>query len=310
MGKIKIVYLTGYGKSGATLIGRHLGSSKEAFFVGELKYFWNRGLLKNYECTCGKKVDSCNIWKKVIDEYLEFFPSIDKESISNEFREFEKLKNYFKLKKIEKNNSDNTLKLLLDKYLEHNEKLYEIIAKVSGKNVLVDISRIPGRLLALSFSKKIELYPVYLMRDPRGVLNSFVQADNRYYGENRHSILKQLITWNANTFFSIKHIKKLSPVKFLFILYSDYVRNPSSELKQLDELINDEFNNEVNNGKVIINLEPGHVFASNRNRLESGNVTITEDTKWKQQLSRLNKFLTSVIFLPLYKYIVNIYHHN
>ena len=310
MEKIKIVYLTGYGKSGATLIGRHLGNSKEAFFVGKLKYFWKRGLLKNEECTCGENVDSCNFWKNVTDEYLKFFTSIDNESISNEFREFEKLKNYFKLKKIEKNNSDNTLKLLLDKYLEHNEKLYEIIAKVSGKNILVDISRIPGRLLALSFSNKIEIYPVYLMRDPRGMLNSFVQADNHWYGENRHSILKQLITWNANTFFSIKHIKKMSPVKFLFILYSDYVRNPSSELKQLDELINDEFNNEVNNGKVIINLEPGHVFAGNRSRLESGNVTITEDTKWKQQLSQLNKVLATVISLPLYKYTVNKYHNN
>lgn len=310
MGKIKIVYLTGYGKSGATLIGRHLGNSQEAFFVGELKYFWDRGLLKNYECTCGKKVDSCNFWKNVIDEYLEFFPSIDKKSISNEFRKFEKLKNYFKLKKFEENKVDNTFKLLLDKYLEHNEKLYEIIAKVSGKNTLVDISRIPGRLLALSFSNKIELYPVYLMRDPRGVLNSFVQADNRYYGENRHSILKQLITWNANTFFSIKHIKKLRVEKFLFVLYSDYVRNPKREFKQLDELFNNDFNNEVKNGKVLINLEPGHVFAGNRSRLQSGNVTITEDTKWKQQLSRLNKVLASVISLPLYKYIVNKYHHN
>ncbi len=310
MEKIKIVYLTGYGKSGATLIGRHLGNSKEAFFVGELKYFWKRGLLKNEECTCGEKVDSCNFWKRVIDEYLEFFPSIDKESISNEFREFEKLKNYFKLKKVEEIKGDNALKLLLDKYLEHNEKLYEIIAKVSGKNILVDISRIPGRLLALSFSNKIEIYPVYLMRDPRGMLNSFVQADNHWYGENRHSILKQLLTWNANTFFSIKHIKKLRVGKFLFILYSDYVRNPSRELNQLDELINDEFNNEVKNGKVFINLDPGQVFAGNRSRLVSGNVTITEDTKWKQQLSWLNKVLATVISLPLYKYTVNKYHHN
>lgn len=200
--------------------------------------------------------------------------------------------------------------ILLDKYIEHNEKLYEIIAKVSGKNILVNISRIPGRLLALSFSNNIEIYPVYLMRDLRGVLNSFVQADYRYYGENRHSILKQPITWNVNAFFSIKHIKKMRVGKFLFILYSDYVRNPKREFKQLDELFNDDFNSEVTNGKVLINLEPGHVFAGNRSRLQSGNVTITEDTKGKQQLSRLNKFLASVFSLPLYKYIVNKFHHN
>lgn len=310
MEKIKIIYLTGYGKSGATLIGRHLGQSKNAFFVGELKYFWTRGVLKNYECTCGVKVDNCDIWGKVMNEYLEYFPSIDKEAISTEFVKFERLKNYFKLKKVKENNGDNDLKQFLDKYLEHNEKLYEIIAKVTGKNILVDISRIPGRLLALSFSEKLEIYPVYLMRDPRGVLNSFVQADMRYYGENRHSNFRQLITWNANTFFSIKHIKNLSPEKFLFILYSGYVRNPDEELKKLDELFNAEFNSEVKEGNVFVNLAPGHVFAGNRSRLVSGHVTIAEDTKWKKQLSWFNKLLTSILSLPLYKYIVSKYHRN
>lgn len=310
MGKIKIVYLTGYGKSGATLIGRHLGKSNQAFFVGELKYFWNRGLVKNYECTCGEKVDNCSFWKNVINEYLKYFPSVDKVSLSKEFREFEKSKNYFKLRKIKENKGDNSIKQYLNKYLEHNEKLYEIIANVSGKNILVDISRIPGRLLALSFSNKLEIHPVYLMRDPRGVLNSFVQADHRYYGENRHSNLKQLITWNVNTLFSIKHIKKFNLEKFLFILYSDYVLNPSKELKQLNGLLGDEFKNEMENGKVLINLEPGHVFAGNRSRLESGKVVVAEDTKWKQQLSRQNKFLSSVISFPLYKYIVTKYHKH
>ena len=310
MEKIKIIYLTGYGKSGATLIGRHLGQSQNAFFVGELKYFWTRGVIKNYECTCGVKVDNCTIWGKVISDYLESFPSVDMESLSNEFIKFERLKNYFKLKKVKENKGDNDLKLFLDKYLKHNEKLYEIIAKVSGKKVLVDISRIPGRLLALSFSEKLDIYPVYLMRDPRGVLNSFVQADMRYYGENRHSNLRQVITWNANTYFSIKHIKNLSPDKFLFILYSGYVRNPNKELKKLDALFNDEFSCEVNNGNVSVNLEPGHVFAGNRSRLISGHVTIAEDTKWKKQLSWFNKLLASLISLPLYKFVVSKYHHN
>ena len=43
MEKIKIVCPIEYGKSDPTLIGRHLGNSKQAFFVAELKYLWNRG---------------------------------------------------------------------------------------------------------------------------------------------------------------------------------------------------------------------------------------------------------------------------
>ena len=97
----------------------------------------------------------------------------------------------------------------------------------------------------------------------------------------------------------------------LYLLhYSDYVLNPSKELKQLNGLLGDEFKNEMENGKVLINLEPGHVFAGNRSRLESGKVVVAEDTKWKQQLSRQNKFLSSVISFPLYKYIVTKYHKH
>ena len=46
MGKIKIVYITGYGRSGGTLIGRLLGDTKNAFFIGELRNFWKYGILK------------------------------------------------------------------------------------------------------------------------------------------------------------------------------------------------------------------------------------------------------------------------
>ena len=73
MEKIKIVYITGYGRSGGTLIGRLLGDTKNAFFIGELRNFWKYGILKNHDCSCGQKFDMCDFWKQVADEYIKLF---------------------------------------------------------------------------------------------------------------------------------------------------------------------------------------------------------------------------------------------
>jgi hypothetical protein len=302
--KIKLVYITGYGKSGGTLIGRLLGDTKNAFFVGELRYFWRYGILKNYDCTCGQKFDNCSFWKAVKDEYFQSFPSINIEEISEELRKFEKLKNYFKLKRYLKNKNNKVFKEKLNKYLQHNEKLYETISKLSGKKILVDYSNIPGRLLALSFSDKFEIYPIHLVRDPRGVLNSYIQADLRYYGKNKHSNLRQVLVWNINTIFSRIIIKKLESGKIPSILYKNFVKSPTGILNKLEGLFDDKFNYEEKNGKASVCLEPGHVFSGNRSRFESSNITLVEDTKWKKQLSLPNKILANIVSLPIYQYIL------
>ena len=310
MEKIKIIYITGYGRSGGTLVGRLLGDTKKAFFIGELRNFWKYGILKNHVCSCGQKFDTCDFWGKVADEYIKSFPSVNIEEISKEFREFKKLKNYFKLKKIMGNSYDNKLKIFLDKYLYHNEKLFEIISKVSGKNILVSSSRIPGRLFALSFSDKLEIYPVFLLRDPRGVLNSMIQFDKRLFGEYRHNALKQLASWNSNTLLSVQIMNKITQGKFLLNLYSGFTKNPDRELEHLKKLLDDELDYTQKNEQIFINLHSGHIFAGNQMRFKSGNVSINQDLKWDQQLSPKNKVLASVISLPLYRYVANKYYNN
>jgi len=95
----------------------------------------------------------------------------------------------------------------LDTYLKHTEKLYEIISKVCGKNIIVDSSRLPGRLLALSLSTAIEIFPIYMIKDPRGVINSLIKKDFRYYGEIRTSTIKHVLTWNAKNLLCLDSLK-------------------------------------------------------------------------------------------------------
>jgi hypothetical protein len=307
MGKIKVVYLTGFWFSGATILGRSLKSSEDAIYVGEIRDFWTKGFGKNEPCSCGVSFNDCKFWQEVTKEYIKSFPSDDIEKISKDLSELEKTRNYFKLKRFIKNKDYNYFGQLLDTYLKHTEKLYECISKISGKNIIVDSSRLPGRLLALSLSTKIEMFPIYIIRDPRGVINSLIKKDFRNYGEIRTSIYKHILAWNVKNLLSLDSVKILNSRDTLFLWYKNFTRNPAQVLEKIKKSLNCTLNYENENGMVSLYLDPGHVFTGNRSRHDTGKITISEDLKWKKELSWLNKMAISVTSLPLCGYIVKRY---
>ena len=307
MEKIKIIYLTGFWFSGATILGRSLKSSEDVIYVGEIRDYWSKGLEKNEQCSCGKKFVNCYFWTKVTEEYIKSFPSDDMEKISKDLSELEKIKNYFKVRKSINNNDDNYFRQLLDTYLKHTEKLYECISKVSGKNIIVDSSRLPSRLLALSLSTNIEIFPIYIIRDPRGVINSLIKKDIRNYGEIRTSIFKHILTWNVKNLLSLDSLKQLNSKNTRHLWYKNFTRTPAEVLEKIKKSLNCTLNYEQENGKVSLVLEPGHVFTGNRSRHDTGKITIAEDTKWKKELNLPKKVLVSVTSLPLLMFIINKY---
>jgi hypothetical protein len=304
MEKIKIVYLTGFWFSGATILGRSLKSSEDAIYVGEIRDFWTKGFGKNEQCSCGKSFNDCKFWQEVTHEYIKSFPSDDIEIISKDLSELEKTNNYFKLRKYIKNNNDNHFGQLVDIYLKHTEKLYECISKVSGKSIIVDSSRLPGRLLALSLSTKIEIFPIYIIRDPRGVINSLIKKDFRNFGEIRNSTFKHILTWNVKNLLSLDSVKILNSKDTLYLGYKNFTKKPAQVLEKIKKILNCTLNYEEENGKVSLYLEPGHVFTGNRSRHDTGKITITEDTKWKKELKLSKKILVSITSLPLLNFII------
>ncbi|MGD8307366.1 MAG: hypothetical protein PVF17_11985 [Ignavibacteria bacterium] len=304
MEKIRIVYLTGFWFSGATILGRSLKSSEEAIYVGEIRDFWTKGLKKNDKCSCGERFESCSFWTEVKKEYLSSFPSENIDKISKDLNELEKTSNYFKLRKFIKKRDDDHLQQLLDTYILHTEKLYESISKISGKNIIVDSSRLPGRLLALSLSLKTDIYPIYMIRDPRGVVNSLIKKDFRNFGKIRTSPFKHIIAWNVKNLLSLDSIKFLNSKDTLYLWYKSFTNNPTYALEIIKKKLNCRLKYEEDNDKVSLYLEPGHVFTGNRSRHETGKITIAEDLKWKKELSWPRKIIVSITSLPLLKYLI------
>jgi len=143
MGKIKVVYINGWWRSGATILSRTLGNSKEAVFVGELKDYWRIRFIKHNKCSCGEKFPTCSFWQEVSKEHVRSFPSINFEELMNEFREIEKWSNYFILRKLIKNNKEASLKPILVKYLHTMKNYTKLFQDLQGKKLLLILLEIP-----------------------------------------------------------------------------------------------------------------------------------------------------------------------
>ena len=304
MDKIKIVYLTGFWYSGATILGRSLRTSDQVIYVGEIRDFWVKGIRNDEKCSCGEKFSSCSFWQAVKNEYINSFPSENIETITRELERFERWTNYFKLKKYLKNKDDKSYRLFLENYLKHTEKLYEIISKVSGRNIIVDSSRLAVRLQALSLSDRLDLYPIYVIRDPRGVVNSLFKKEIRDYGKRRNNSLKHVLKWVVKNFLTLNAMKNIKVSKKIYLGYTYFTKNSVNVLEFLEKILNCKVDYVIKDGKVSLNLKPGHVFTGNRSRFDSGKVTISEDEKWRKELNWPYKVLISVATVPLFKYIM------
>ena len=59
---------------------------------------------------------------------------------------------------------------LKNDFLFLNECLFEALIEVTGKNIIVDSSKMPLRAEMLALSEKFEVYFIHLIRDGRKVL--------------------------------------------------------------------------------------------------------------------------------------------
>ena len=158
-----ILYIAGYGHSGTTILDILLGSTPDAFSIGELTHLVRPGFLKEY-CSCNTPIEECTFWSEVYERWhkkIHFSPE--------EYRAlrhaFDNNKTYFSALRGRFAPSAKFLR-----YAELTEALYDAIHEVSGAAVLIDSSKSPSRPLVLSHFAPVRL--LHVKRNFSGVANS------------------------------------------------------------------------------------------------------------------------------------------
>lgn len=283
---IKVVYIVGASRSGSTLLGKILGCDAHTVNAGELVHAPRAYSNPVEYCSCGERVMKCSFWTKVQEEWSN-------RTIYNDFSEFRdtqllfgRLRNlpYLMLSRL-----FNTQKYR--QYLLAEKSIYQSIAHVSGKGIIVDSSKSPVRAFALSKIPSVNFQVVHLVRDGRGVIWSQKKAYSKNPEMGIQINLKSIPTWRtacswvlANTFSEILADRVLKQ-DFIRIRYEDLVENPELILKKINTFTGIDYRSANKHIQEERELSLGHVVAGNRMRMKS-KLQLKPDYDWKRFLPK------------------------
>jgi hypothetical protein len=292
---LKVIYIVGHERSGSTFLDILLGNHPEIVDVGELCTFYRFGPMEKRYCSCGKKIEECSFWKKVKESFTRRIKHKD-------FYKQIEIQDYFERKY-------NMPRWILDnlssgkklgQYLNVVDFLYQSIAEVSGKQIIVDSSK--SRLRAYWISRLnqrggINIYLVHLIRDGRGVVWSHKKLYKNLYEKeliNRPEfIIKKSTLYLTSRWLRVntlsKIVGKIYPTgKAIYMRYEDLVQDPVRELERISGIVGFD----VFPLKTLLEenrpLSVAHLVGGNSLRM-SKNITPKPDYEWEEKLPDITK---------------------
>lgn len=297
----QLVYITGSGHSGSTLLDRLLGSHPDIAALGEVHRF-SLGLHRSekpFRCDCGETISDCAFWSEVIDRMavrigvepsaLKMgFQTTDHSVLGQQSGEKyfnAEAKYQFLPRKPEKYllaAIPSALAPVFDrlgafgKLLEHarnSHLLFDAVAEVSGISTIVDSTKNPIRMRALHLTAQHRYKVIYLKRDGRAVSSSRIKrqpvdmerAAKIWMAENRK--IRLVLSMMKN-------------VDLIEVRYENLCKDPGAELARLYRFL------DLPDAPGNLAYER-HAIGGNPSRFDARK-TVVADEKWRTELSELD----------------------
>ena len=215
----KVVYVLGAGRSGSTIMGVALGNCPDVFFAGELHLWIGRG--GKSPIRGETKEQRAAFWAAVKErvEVPEDYPRRDA-------RYLEKSGALFRV--------DRWLgrRRLRDGYRRISAQLIDAVARQAGASHIVDTSHFPRRAMQLQKLDSIDLYLLFVVRDPRAVVSSYSRddADFRQFGVISTNAYLWL-TYALSLVAFLRHPRR----RRLLVRYEQFMADPEAAIGELLE---------------------------------------------------------------------------
>lgn len=252
---IDVLFITGLGRSGSTLLSRLLGAIAGVDNLGEFASYWTVPSLfsRNLPCGCGQSMEACVRWGKWGD--------VGQIATDGESRRL-----FNNLTVFRRGRATEKARRRLGEDLGRR---YSRAALETGARLLVDASKRPAVAMAIAAASNVNVYIAHLVRDPQAVAASRAQPKD---------YLDQIPAWHIGPRWSAvnlaaERVGGTAP-GYTLIRYEDLVNKPQESLKQiLDELSITGFDapNFVN-GRLDVGVQ--HSIAGNPDKLGDTVITI------------------------------------
>lgn len=290
--KINLIYILGRAYTGSTLLEMILDTHPDIVGVGEmifLKRIYNRQ--HEIQCSCLKKVEDCNFWTNVFNEYKTINPG-NNNNIFDFRTSYSPLKNG--LKKLKNIFSDADIK----RYGKKNYQFFNIIKNVSGKKYIVDASKDPFRLYMLKRSGLFNIKVIYLYRNGQASIDSFKKRNSANF-----NIFNRMFYFVAGEILIRKTLKQgFKRQDYFGLRYEDFTSNFNFEIIKLLDFLGlyfnqKDFTDENSNNFFLntINKNQSHIVGGNIYRLQKIKEIKNFDT-WKKRQTPFEKYVFLLLF--------------
>lgn len=213
--KVKVIYVMGAGRSGSTVLGVALGNCDGVFFAGELdKWLPRAGVPRRDNPQRARFWEAVRVEVHGADELFGHKVQRCLERSSALFR----IRDW------------RMRRRLRGPYRRVSQALYEAVARTAGVTQIVDTSHYPLRARELRALEGIDLYIVFLVRDPHGVVASL---DRRDVDERRFGMLTAncylWLTYLLSSYVFLRHRRD----RRLFVRYEQLAAHPERVLREL-----------------------------------------------------------------------------
>ncbi len=232
---VTILYIAGAGRSGSTILDNILGEVEGVSSVGELRFLWERGILEERLCGCGRPFLECPQWTPILSAA---FPGADLPQLARRMVELQQHGTRARhLPKLLRRRSRERLQRTMSEYLGNLSLLYAATQAHLGCRVLVDSSKLPPYGALLEMLPGVEVRVVHLIRDPRATAYSWLRkkalpdragtAFMQQHGPVKAAGLWCLWNWAAG------RLWRRDPDRYLRVHYEDFVREPRATVERI-----------------------------------------------------------------------------
>lgn len=284
MKSINIIYISGGGHSGSTLLGLLIGSAKDVFNAGEVKFIDKLKTVddKNIEamgdlCSCGAPANECTFWKSVEME-------IEGKKVFYQPLSFRKLvARYFNAKKAKKISTDDVA-------------IFRTVLKIVKKNdpqinSLIDASKSLDRLMYLYQCKELYIKNIFIIKDGRSFINSYHKIYKKGY-------FRWFFLWVLVNYSTLRFFKK-NKIQYYGLSYESLCKETTQKINELNQFL--KINIPINYIEEVRSKET-HIRAGNwmKNKIKSFD-GIHYDEKWRTEMPAFYRILFSIICFPFHK---------
>ncbi len=294
--RTRVIYISGTGRSGSTLVGNAVGSLPGTLSVGEVKLGFRRGLVDGGFCGCRELVRECPVWVPALEATFGAVPTPEQAA-----RLDERLAAAVRTRTtpwwLARRTSDEVTDLT-----DVLGRLLVNLAIHGGSHTVVDSSKLPAYGALIDRSPHLDVFVVHVVRDPRAVAWSWQRqaASSQVSGYEeeleRFGPSKSSLMWLESSS-STAALTRRSGRPAHVVRYEDFVQRPREVLSGIATFAGLETTIDFVDDEGL-HLRPSHAVAGNPNRVRSGPVRLQLDDEWEQSLPTGQRRLVSAITAP------------